>query len=188
MKKSGGMNLFPGLSRQEKEMGPAGFEPATLCLEGRCSIQLSYGPIRLSTNGARVAPSIQACSRGPSPTARVWAAIGFGSFTHKPAEPSPQARFARIWGSRRRPSNYTYFTLSFQLRKAQKPLKYLEIWVIFPGAPSVGMPVDSIAATFKALVSKRGRCPSLSYCKRSQSGLFLTSSELRSESDKIDFP
>ena len=22
---------------------PAGFEPATLCLEGRCSIQLSYG-------------------------------------------------------------------------------------------------------------------------------------------------
>lgn len=24
---------------------PAGFEPATLCLEGRCSIQLSYGII-----------------------------------------------------------------------------------------------------------------------------------------------
>jgi hypothetical protein len=25
---------------------PAGFEPATLCLEGRCSIQLSYGILR----------------------------------------------------------------------------------------------------------------------------------------------
>ena len=25
-------------------VSPAGFEPATLCLEGRCSIQLSYGP------------------------------------------------------------------------------------------------------------------------------------------------
>ena len=27
--------------------GPARFERATLCLEGRCSIQLSYGPVRL---------------------------------------------------------------------------------------------------------------------------------------------
>jgi hypothetical protein len=26
-----------------KTLRPAGFEPATLCLEGRCSIQLSYG-------------------------------------------------------------------------------------------------------------------------------------------------
>ena len=25
-------------------VGAAGFEPATLCLEGRCSIQLSYAP------------------------------------------------------------------------------------------------------------------------------------------------
>jgi hypothetical protein len=25
---------------------PAGLEPATLCLEGRCSIQLSYGTVR----------------------------------------------------------------------------------------------------------------------------------------------
>jgi hypothetical protein len=24
---------------------PAGLEPATLCLEGRCSIQLSYGTV-----------------------------------------------------------------------------------------------------------------------------------------------
>jgi hypothetical protein len=28
-------------------VGPARFERATLCLEGRCSIQLSYGPVRL---------------------------------------------------------------------------------------------------------------------------------------------
>src|ERR1700704_6267732 len=27
-------------------IGPAGLEPATPCLEGRCSIQLSYGPAR----------------------------------------------------------------------------------------------------------------------------------------------
>src|SRR3954471_5375700 len=27
-------------------IGPAGLEPATPCLEGRCSIQLSYGPVR----------------------------------------------------------------------------------------------------------------------------------------------
>jgi hypothetical protein len=26
-------------------VGPARFERATLCLEGRCSIQLSYGPM-----------------------------------------------------------------------------------------------------------------------------------------------
>ena len=26
-------------------VGPAGLEPATPCLEGRCSIHLSYGPI-----------------------------------------------------------------------------------------------------------------------------------------------
>jgi hypothetical protein len=28
-------------------VGPARFERATLCLEGRCSIQLSYGPVGL---------------------------------------------------------------------------------------------------------------------------------------------
>jgi hypothetical protein len=28
-------------------VGPARFERATLCLEGRCSIQLSYGPVSL---------------------------------------------------------------------------------------------------------------------------------------------
>jgi hypothetical protein len=26
-------------------VGPEGLEPPTLCFEGRCSIQLSYGPV-----------------------------------------------------------------------------------------------------------------------------------------------
>ncbi len=29
----------------KNQVGPAGIEPTTPCLEGRCSIQLSYGPI-----------------------------------------------------------------------------------------------------------------------------------------------
>lgn len=29
---------------------PAGLEPATLCLEGRCSIRLSYGTVRCAYN------------------------------------------------------------------------------------------------------------------------------------------
>ena len=33
----------------EKLVGPAGLEPATLCLEGRCSIHLSYGPPSFSS-------------------------------------------------------------------------------------------------------------------------------------------
>src|SRR5262245_51587999 len=31
-------------NRLKTLVGPAGLEPATLCLEGRCSIHLSYGP------------------------------------------------------------------------------------------------------------------------------------------------
>ena len=36
-------NMVKSLKRM---VGPARFERATLCLEGRCSIQLSYGPVR----------------------------------------------------------------------------------------------------------------------------------------------
>jgi hypothetical protein len=32
------------LAFETLQIGPAGLEPATPCLEGRCSIQLSYGP------------------------------------------------------------------------------------------------------------------------------------------------
>src|SRR5215831_5710575 len=35
-------------------VGPAGIEPATLCLEGRCSIQLSYGPLSHFNSASRV--------------------------------------------------------------------------------------------------------------------------------------
>ena len=31
--------------KEELVVGAAGLEPATLCLEGRCSIRLSYAPI-----------------------------------------------------------------------------------------------------------------------------------------------
>ena len=31
-----------------KKLPPTGFEPVTLCLEGRCSIQMSYGGISIS--------------------------------------------------------------------------------------------------------------------------------------------
>src|SRR5438105_3662083 len=34
---------LPGDATEEVVATPAGFEPATTCLEGRCSIQLSYG-------------------------------------------------------------------------------------------------------------------------------------------------
>lgn len=37
--------MFVSVKRLETLAIPAGFEPATLCLEGRCSIQLSYGII-----------------------------------------------------------------------------------------------------------------------------------------------
>jgi hypothetical protein len=33
--------------KTEEVVGPARFERATLCLEGRCSIHLSYGPVLL---------------------------------------------------------------------------------------------------------------------------------------------
>ena len=36
----------------KKMVSPQGFEPRTHGLEGRCSIQLSYGPINLLKNGA----------------------------------------------------------------------------------------------------------------------------------------
>ena len=36
------------LSARASVVGAAGLEPATLCLEGRCSIRLSYAPIRTS--------------------------------------------------------------------------------------------------------------------------------------------
>jgi hypothetical protein len=33
--------------KPDEVVGPARFERATLCLEGRCSIHLSYGPVLL---------------------------------------------------------------------------------------------------------------------------------------------
>jgi hypothetical protein len=52
---SAGMNLglnwideaqsISASTRKDFLVGPAGLEPATLCLEGRCSIHLSYGPV-----------------------------------------------------------------------------------------------------------------------------------------------
>jgi hypothetical protein len=39
-----------------KLVGPAGFEPATLGLEIRCSIRLSYGPIHLNAHFTHTQP------------------------------------------------------------------------------------------------------------------------------------
>jgi hypothetical protein len=39
-----GLHSQPLMSGRFSTIGPAGLEPATPCLEGRCSIQLSYGP------------------------------------------------------------------------------------------------------------------------------------------------
>ena len=36
--------LLANIFRRGKMVGAAGLEPATLCFEGRCSIQLSYAP------------------------------------------------------------------------------------------------------------------------------------------------
>ncbi len=36
---------------------PAGFEPATLCLEGRCSIHLSYGRAMMRMEPLRLSPA-----------------------------------------------------------------------------------------------------------------------------------
>ncbi len=35
------------IKKEEGKMGPEGLEPPTYCLEGSCSIQLSYDPNRL---------------------------------------------------------------------------------------------------------------------------------------------
>ena len=36
------------------QIGPAGLEPATPCLEGRCSIHLSYGRMDVEFNACRI--------------------------------------------------------------------------------------------------------------------------------------
>src|SRR5258708_4288569 len=43
MHRSRGISACPGDAADGVVATPAGFEPATTCLEGRCSIQLSYG-------------------------------------------------------------------------------------------------------------------------------------------------
>jgi hypothetical protein len=50
----------------ELMVGAAGLEPATLCLEGRCSIHLSYAPIMM-IQSARAFPSdsVAKLSQGP---------------------------------------------------------------------------------------------------------------------------
>lgn len=43
--------------RSGKVAIPAGLEPATPCLEGKCSIQLSYGTVSLKSEGGQPAPA-----------------------------------------------------------------------------------------------------------------------------------
>jgi hypothetical protein len=48
-------------------VGAAGLEPATLCLEGRCSIQLSYAPTRAGHSGRIIVTAMR--ERFPRPVA-----------------------------------------------------------------------------------------------------------------------
>jgi hypothetical protein len=53
--KNGGILKISWMYETEgKVVGPARFERATLCLEGRCSIHLSYGPILFILSAAEI--------------------------------------------------------------------------------------------------------------------------------------
>jgi hypothetical protein len=52
---------------------PAWLEHATLCLEGRCSIQLSYGRFPIISH-KRSVPSTVSCGVGPVRKRELWAA------------------------------------------------------------------------------------------------------------------
>ena len=56
-------------------MSPAGIEPATLCLEGRCSIQLSYGLLKVIVAAPDVEKKTESATRArvaqPPPAVRI---------------------------------------------------------------------------------------------------------------------
>ena len=62
-------------------VSPAGIEPATLCLEGRCSIQLSYGLLNLIVAALDLEKKIESATRAhvaqPPSTVRIPPYCGF---------------------------------------------------------------------------------------------------------------
>ncbi len=64
---------------------PEGLEPPTYCLEGNCSIQLSYGQAWLEGRAFEVRDHTRAAAAGPAHTARMTSPPGcFAVITESP--------------------------------------------------------------------------------------------------------
>jgi hypothetical protein len=70
-------------------VSPAGIEPATLCLEGRCSIQLSYGLLNVIVAAPDLEKKTESATRArvaqPPPAVRIPVLLRFGAKNGTPA-------------------------------------------------------------------------------------------------------
>src|SRR5258708_31945333 len=98
-KQTVGKNNFSHKSLKTKTLRPAGLEPATSCLEGRCSIQLSYGAQLIDSKtfaprGHTVLDTLTLCVKGrlSGPESRPSAEIA--SYNGTCTQPPGGRRFA----------------------------------------------------------------------------------------------